>query len=74
MFEEARVLAGDDRRDEAGRDARERNRPAVDRVALALGPQPLLARADERCRRGVAPAEDDYLGKRDEDEEKKRAA
>jgi hypothetical protein len=69
---EPRVLGGDDGGDEGGGDLREGYGPPVDRVALALAPQPLLARADERGRRRVAPAEEDYLRKRDEDQEKKK--
>jgi hypothetical protein len=72
VLEETRVLGGDDGGDEGGGDLREGHRPAVDRVALALAPQALLACADERGRRRVAPAEKNYLRKRDEDEEKKK--
>jgi len=71
---ETRVLGGDDGCDEGRGDLREGDGPPVDRVALALASQTLLARADERGRRRVPPAEEDYLRKRDEDEEKRRTA
>jgi hypothetical protein len=72
VLEETRVLGGDDGFDEGRGDLRERDGPSIYRVAPALAAQPLLARADERGRRRIAPAEEDYLRKRDEDEEKKR--
>jgi hypothetical protein len=71
VLEEPCVLGGDDRGDESGGDLRERDGPPVDGVALAFTAQPLLARADERGRRRVPPAEEDYLRKGDEDEEEK---
>jgi hypothetical protein len=72
VLEETRVLGGDDRGDEGGGDLRERDGPPVDRVALALAAQTLLARADEGGRRRIPPAEKNYLRKRDEDEEEEK--
>jgi hypothetical protein len=68
MLPESRVLGRDDGRDEGGGDLRERDRPAVDRIALPFGAEPLLSRADEGGRRRVAPPQKDDLRKRDEDE------
>jgi hypothetical protein len=68
VLEEPRVLGGDDGGDEGGGDLRQGDRPPGDRVALPLGAQPLLSRADERGRRRVAPPQQDDLRKRDEDE------
>jgi hypothetical protein len=68
-----RVLRGEDGTDEGGRDAGERHRPPVDRVAPALRAEARLARADERGRGGVAPAEKEDGGERDEDEKEIKA-
>lgn len=69
VLEEAGVLGGDDGRGEGGGDLRERDGPPVDRIALPVGAQSLLARADEGGCRRVPPAKEDDLGERDEDEE-----
>jgi hypothetical protein len=68
VLEEPRVLGGDDGGDEGGGDLRQGDRPPGDGVALPLGAQPLLSRADEGGRRRVAPPQQDDLRKRDEDE------
>jgi len=49
----------------------ERHRAAVDRVAPALPAEALLSRADERGRRGIAPAQEKDRGEGDEDEKGK---
>jgi len=69
VLEEPGVLGRDDGGGEGGGDAGQRDRPPVDRVALALGAQPLPARADEGGRRRVSPPQQDDLRKRDEDED-----
>jgi hypothetical protein len=65
---EARVFGREDGRDEGGGDLRQRNGPPVDDVTLPLGAQALLPGADEGGRRRVAPAEENDLRNRDEDE------
>src|SRR5450830_1327937 len=71
VLEEARVLGGEDGADEDGRHLGERHRAAVDRVAPALPAKALLSRADERGRRGIAPAQEKDRGEGDEDEKGK---